>query len=55
LGAIDSDDSGNAYGIAPESRRAPAEFRAALDDLGLGDIYLVEMSPGQTIRWEGVR
>jgi L-ascorbate metabolism protein UlaG (beta-lactamase superfamily) len=43
------------YGIAPESRRAPAEFRAALDDLGLGDIDMVEMSPGQTIRWEGAR
>jgi L-ascorbate metabolism protein UlaG (beta-lactamase superfamily) len=43
------------YGISPESRRAPAEFRAALDGLGLGDVHLIEMAPGQTITWGDVR
>jgi L-ascorbate metabolism protein UlaG (beta-lactamase superfamily) len=39
------------YGIAPESRRAPARYRAALDALGLRDVEMVEMTSGQTIRW----
>ena len=41
------------YGIAPESRTAPARFRVALDHLGLGDVKVVEMTPGDTISWSG--
>ena len=43
------------YGIAPESRTAPARFRVALDHLGLGDVKVVEMTPGDTISWSGPR
>jgi L-ascorbate metabolism protein UlaG (beta-lactamase superfamily) len=39
------------YGITPESRRAPTQFRTALDGLGLGHVEVVEMVPGQMIEW----
>jgi L-ascorbate metabolism protein UlaG (beta-lactamase superfamily) len=37
------------YGIPPESRGAPGRFREALDDRGLNDVDMVEMTPGQTV------
>lgn len=42
------------YGIAPESRAAPARFRAALDDRRLRDVAVVEMAPGDTVAWRPV-
>lgn len=42
------------YGIAPESRDAPARFRAALGDRGLRDVEVVDMAPGDTIPWRRV-
>ncbi|MGC9665764.1 metal-dependent hydrolase [Planosporangium sp. 12N6] len=41
------------YGITPESRGVPAEFRRALDEAGLGGVEMIEMGPGQTIAWGG--
>jgi L-ascorbate metabolism protein UlaG (beta-lactamase superfamily) len=41
------------YGIAPESHGVPAEFRQALDSLGLSDVEMIEMSPGQSMSWGG--
>jgi L-ascorbate metabolism protein UlaG (beta-lactamase superfamily) len=43
------------YGIAPESRRAPAEYRAALDRSGQSDVRVTEMAPGQTLGWGDLR
>jgi L-ascorbate metabolism protein UlaG (beta-lactamase superfamily) len=39
------------YGITPESRGAPAAFRAALDSQGLEHVQMIEMSPGQSMSW----
>ena len=39
------------YGIAPESRQAPARFREALDNLRLAEVKVVEMTSGQTTPW----
>jgi L-ascorbate metabolism protein UlaG (beta-lactamase superfamily) len=39
------------YGITPESRGAPAAFRDALDDLGLGDVEVIELRPGESLSW----
>jgi L-ascorbate metabolism protein UlaG (beta-lactamase superfamily) len=41
------------YGITAESRGVPAAFRDALDSLGLGDVEMIEMRPGQSISWGG--
>ncbi|GAA1788426.1 metal-dependent hydrolase [Planosporangium flavigriseum] len=41
------------YGITPGSRGAPAAFRQALDAIGLRDVEMIEMSPGQSLAWGG--
>ncbi|HEV7897563.1 MAG TPA: metal-dependent hydrolase [Planosporangium sp.] len=39
------------YGIAPGSSGVPAQFRHDLDSIGLGDVEMIEMRPGQSISW----
>jgi L-ascorbate metabolism protein UlaG (beta-lactamase superfamily) len=41
------------YGIAPESREAPAAFRGALNSRGLDGVEVIEMTPGQSLSWGG--
>lgn len=42
------------YGIAPESREAPARFRSALQRLGLTDVAVLELAPGDAVSWQDV-
>ncbi len=39
------------YGIAPGSERTPERFQAELDKLGLADVEMVEMRPGERMAW----
>jgi L-ascorbate metabolism protein UlaG (beta-lactamase superfamily) len=39
------------YGIAPGSERVPDAFREELSRLRLGDVRVIEMSPGLTVAW----
>ncbi len=39
------------YGIAPGSERTPERFQAELDKLGLADVEMVEMRPGEPMAW----
>jgi L-ascorbate metabolism protein UlaG (beta-lactamase superfamily) len=40
------------YGIAAESRTAPAAFRAALDELGVEQVEVLEQQPGESLDWD---
>jgi L-ascorbate metabolism protein UlaG (beta-lactamase superfamily) len=43
------------YGIAPGSDDAPRLFREALDDLGLNDVEVLTLRPGDTTTWDAAR
>ncbi len=37
------------YGLTPESLTTPAAFRHALTTLGLNNVEVIQMQPGQTL------
>jgi L-ascorbate metabolism protein UlaG (beta-lactamase superfamily) len=43
------------YGIAAGSDDAPQRFRAALDDLGLDDVEVLTLRPGDATAWDATR
>lgn len=40
------------YGVTPGSHTAPEAFRDALDSLGLDEVEMIKMRPGQSINWD---
>lgn len=43
------------YGIEPGSDDVPQRFRAALDRLGLQDVEVLPLAPGETVTWDADR